>query len=115
MSAETWNAPDWRSTSFIAENTGRSGQPTQKPGGRVGTGAPSSSAARRLVAVSDSNIARVRLMSTSFGAAFSMKRATPVSTTSPVYSPAIGSTSLPWILTAFKSARRSAAWIASSM
>ena len=46
MSAETWyRAQVLRSTSFIAANTGRSGQPTQKPGGRVGSGAPSSSAA----------------------------------------------------------------------
>ena len=45
MSAEMWNAPVSRSMSFIAENTGRSGQPTQKPGGRAGIGAPSRSAA----------------------------------------------------------------------
>ena len=52
MSADTWKAPASRSTSFIAENTGRSGQPTQNPGGRVGIGAPSSSAAFALGAVS---------------------------------------------------------------
>src|SRR5713101_2521526 len=45
MSAEMWNAPCSRSISFIAENTGRSGQPMQNPGGRAGT-TPSSSAAR---------------------------------------------------------------------
>src|ERR1044072_3117339 len=33
MSAERWNLPVSRSMIFIAENTGRSGQPTQNPGG----------------------------------------------------------------------------------
>ena len=36
MSAERWNLPVSRSSSLIAENTGHSGQPTQKPGGRSG-------------------------------------------------------------------------------
>ena len=35
MSALTWCAPSSRSTSFIAEKIGRSGQPVQKPGGRA--------------------------------------------------------------------------------
>jgi hypothetical protein len=38
--------PMSRSTSLIAANTGRSGRPTQKFGGRGGSGAPSSVAAR---------------------------------------------------------------------
>jgi hypothetical protein len=37
MSAERWNLPVSPSRIFIAENTGRSGQPTQKPGGRAGS------------------------------------------------------------------------------
>src|SRR5690349_15150691 len=40
MSAETWNLPLSFSITFIAEKTGRSGQPTQKPGGRTGSPAP---------------------------------------------------------------------------
>jgi hypothetical protein len=40
MSLEIWTLPTSRSSSLIAENTGRSGQPTQKPGGRSGTGPP---------------------------------------------------------------------------
>jgi hypothetical protein len=115
MSAETWNSPSSRCTSFIAENTGRSGQPMQKPGGRGGTGIPSSSAARRLGAVSDSNTSCTLLASSPSGAASSTNLAMPVSTTSPVYSPAIGRTSLPWTRVALTSARRRIASMASWM
>ena len=41
MSLEIWTLPTSRSSSLIAEKTGRSGQPTQKPGGRSGSGPPS--------------------------------------------------------------------------
>ena len=44
MSADRWNLPLSFSSTFIAENTGRSGQPTQKPGGRAGRPARSSAA-----------------------------------------------------------------------
>ncbi len=44
MSALTWCAPSSRSTSFIAVNIGRSGQPVQKPGGRACTLATSARA-----------------------------------------------------------------------
>src|SRR2546428_242420 len=79
MSADRWNLPVSRSRIFMAENTGRSGQPTQKPGGRCGS-VPSSCAARSF--------------SDLIGAtAWSRPRnfEIPVSTTSPVYSPANGS------------------------
>ena len=37
MSLATWCSPSSFSTSFIAEKIGRSGQPVQKPAGRIGT------------------------------------------------------------------------------
>jgi hypothetical protein len=45
MSAETWCMPSSRSTSFSAEKIGRSGQPVQKPGGA--RNAPAARAHRR--------------------------------------------------------------------
>src|SRR5919197_752023 len=102
MSADRWNLPASRSTSFIAENTGRSGQPTQKPGGRCGS-APSSCAAFSLSDL---------IGTTAASRPRNFER--PVSTTSPVYSPASGSTSLPRTFTALMSCRRSVARIASS-
>src|SRR5262245_10032392 len=47
-SIETCGRPMSCATSFIAENTGRSGQPVQNDGGRIGS-VPSSSAAFSLV------------------------------------------------------------------
>ena len=92
MSADTWYAPSSRSTSFIAENTGRSGHPTQKPGGRKGTGPPSNSSARFFADVSVSKMTSAEAESTPFGALLATNCAMPESTTSPVYSPARGST-----------------------
>ena len=43
MSAATCTGPTCCCASFSAENTGRSGQPVQKPGGRAGS-APSAAA-----------------------------------------------------------------------
>ena len=114
MSAEMWNAPDSRSRSFMAENTGRSGQPTQNPGGRAGTGAPRSSAALRFGAVRPSCACRMPAVSMPGGAASSTNFAMPASTVSPVYSPAIGRQSLPYTRVPFTSCRRRTARIASS-
>src|SRR5467141_1549954 len=82
----------------------------QNPGGRAGTAPPSSSAARRFVAARDSSTARMAPISTpdfsTWGAMASSHFATPVSTTSPVYSPAIGRKSFPCTLVCTSARRR---------
>ena len=49
MSPEIWVGPSSRCISLMAENTGRSGQPVQKVGGRTGM-SPSDAAASGLCA-----------------------------------------------------------------
>ena len=77
----------------MAENTGRSGQPVQNVGGRAGSGA-----AQRLVDLGALRLDRGDpLLERRRRDAHSWRRnaARPLPTTSGVYSPAIGSTSLP--------------------
>src|SRR5258705_4623790 len=83
ISADKWNLPVSRSRIFIAENTGRSGQPTQKPGGRAGSPPRRSEAFCFKVFMGGKESSLFK------------NHAMPVSTTSPVDSPAIASTSLP--------------------
>jgi hypothetical protein len=90
MSQLTWCGPSSRSTSFKAVKIGRSGQPVQKDGGRPCTCATASS----ITAAAPGSIAAARPGSRC-GATCSRNARTPCSTTPPVYSPAIGSTSLP--------------------
>ena len=91
------------SSTFIAENIGRSGQPTQNPGGRAGKPARSPGS---LLLQRKNRLNALRAIE---------KLETPFSTTSPVYSPASGSTSLPLTLTLLAPVLRSAASTASSM
>ena len=103
MSAETWCGPSSRSTSFIAVKMGRSGQPVQKPGGRLCTsGAGWMGMTRDVLA---------------FGTASTpwrcRKAFTPVMTTPAVYSPATGSRSLPCRAQPLPAARRTAAMFCS--
>jgi hypothetical protein len=94
MSAATCRGPTVSCASLIAENTGRSGQPMQKPGGRAGSGAG------RLFATS---ARRVRLPSSQActeavskaGSTPFSQAARPAAITSTVYSPPMGSKSLP--------------------
>jgi len=55
MSAETCGSPMSRLASFIAANTGRSGQPTQNVGGLGGNGASSRLPARARAALTVSS------------------------------------------------------------
>ena len=57
MSALIWVGPSSRCISLIAENTGRSGQPVQKVGGRGGSG-PSAAAAFALCAIRPARLFR---------------------------------------------------------
>jgi len=75
MSSSRW-------ASLRAVNTGRSGQPVQNPGGRLGTGAPSSSAAWDLVASILATAAEIGARSRPRGTAPSTKPAMPFSITS---------------------------------
>ena len=103
MSAETCTGPiSWRS-SFMAENTGRSGQPVQKVGGRAGRGAPRALSTSARCASTRRSIARARARR---GHSVVQKAASPLPTTSGVYSPAIGSTSLPCSLVCRSALRR---------
>ena len=95
MSAAMWVGPISFSRILMALNTGRSGQPVQNDGGRVGIGSPNSSVARVLLAISAASRVATTAASTPSGVVPAMKPPRPFSTTSEVYSPAIGSTSLP--------------------
>ena len=75
----------------MAENTGRSGQPTQNPGGRLGTGAPSNSAARFLRSAVRCGAAS-RSVSRPAAPVVAKNFPRARSITSPVYSPAMGKT-----------------------
>ena len=94
MSLEMWTLPTSRSRSLIAEKTGRSGQPTQKPGGRSGNGPPSRRCASARPARAASKRSRGLARSMSL-ADWAKNFSRPSVITSAVYSPAIGSTSLP--------------------
>ena len=56
MSLATWCSPSSFSTSFIAEKIGRSGQPVQKPAGRIGTS--SRQFLQRLVGIGGGHVRR---------------------------------------------------------
>ena len=88
MSAATCVSPSSRCAILSALNTGRSGQPVQKAGGRFGSGARSSSWPRPTCAVSAAR--RV-------AASPPRKRASAPSTTSGTYSPCAATMSLPWM------------------
>ena len=88
MSAATCVSPSSRWAILSALNTGRSGQPLQKAGGRLGKGARRSSRPRPTCAVSAAR--RV-------AASPPRKRASAPSTTSGTYSPCAATMSLPWM------------------
>ena len=99
-------------TSFIAAKIGRSGQPMQKLGGRGGTDFASSftlGSARTVEASGGGGELPSRFLPCS-----SRKALMPLVTTWGVYSPAIGSTSLPLILV-WMSRRRRMVFSACSM
>ena len=114
MSAEMCVGPMSRWVSLSAANTGRSGQPVQKFGGRGGI-SPTRRQRHNLVTEHAVGIRhklvqhRGRLASTS-----RMKFAMPRTMTSPVYSPALGSAPLPW-MRVWMSARRSSTATACSI
>ena len=91
-------------TSFMAAKIGRSGQPMQKPGGRGGT-VLASSLIFGSASTPERRAAAARCRAAS-GACRSRKLLTPLTTTCGVYSPAIGSTSLPEILVWMSRRRR---------
>ncbi len=99
--------------SFSALNTGRSGQPVQKLGGRTGS-SPTALAAARLPASTRSTVAAIVSTATPLGRVSLKKAARPESRTSAVYSPTVGRQPLPstgvWI-----SARRRMTLICCSM
>ncbi len=88
MSAATWVSPSSRWAILSALNTGRSGQPVQNAGGRLGSGAWSSARPCPTCSVS---ACRRR------SASPPRKRARAASTTSGTYSPCAATTSLPWM------------------
>ena len=90
----------------MALNTGRSGQPVQNPGGRLGTGAPNSSAAWDLMSSILATVAEIGARSRPRGTAPSMKPAMPFTITSAWYSPPLGNGPLPTmvvLMSAFRS------------
>ena len=113
MSALMCIGPISRCTSLSAANTGRSGQPMQKLGGRGGKGAPSNCCASsrvRATSASSSRAGSARLRSP----AVSSQVARPANITSAVYSPATAIWSLPFSVVCTP-ARRSRAPISCSM
>ena len=97
MSQLTWCGPSSRSTSFMAVKIGRSGQPVQNEGGRRWTW-PSSERHRGLAAMRTAPRAGRSLWRGHRADSAHELADTPSRTTPPVYSPAIGSMSLPWML-----------------
>ena len=89
MSALMWVGPSSRCISLMALNTGRSGHPVQKLGGRGGM-SPSAAIAGALCA--DRLFARAMIASASMpvGLTSAMKEPSPLSSTSDTYSPARG-------------------------
>ena len=105
MSAATWTGPIACFASFIAANTGRSGQPMQKFGGRGGSGASSTLAtSSRRSATPDSHASPSA--SESSGARRPRKADSPRAIASTEYSPARGSGPLPSISVAMPARRR---------
>ena len=89
MSAVICNLPVCFCASFIAAKIGRSGQPVQNPGGRMGTVFDrSGTLGRSWFGARTSDGSRS-------GADFRRKSVIPSSITCPVYSPAIGKMPLP--------------------
>ena len=93
------DCPEWlkgRSLDFkldkIAEKTGRSGQPMQKPGGRGGT-----ASSRRFFSSGGSAAPKSGSLSRICGAYCAKNARTPFKRTSPRYSPARGKTAFPTI------------------
>src|SRR5437016_11417589 len=89
MSALMWVGPSSRCISLIAENTGRSGQPVQKAGGRGGNG-PKADAAFALCAIRPRAFSAIVSASMPFGLASWRNAASPYSRTSDAYSQTLG-------------------------
>ena len=106
--------PSSRSTSFIAAKIGRSGQPVQNDGGRPCTSLATSAAALLSRCFSGAVSGEGASAGNRSGRTFSMNFLMPSRTTPPVYSPAIGSTSLP-CTRVWMSARRRMVLTACSM
>ena len=88
--------PVSRCKSFMAVNSGRSGQPVHKPDGRDGTRAARRPAATSGLSVRPDRRQRLRgCRAYSCGTQREMNSPSPLRSTSTVYSPCIGSTSLP--------------------
>jgi hypothetical protein len=83
MSPEMWVGPNSRCISLMAENTGRSGQPVQKVGGRIGRSASEAAAAALWPSIS---VTRAATASASIPAGRASRRnaASPLSMTSEV-------------------------------
>ena len=94
MSALIWVGPSSRCTSLRALNTGRSGQPVQKAGGRAGRSPKPAAALGRWPTMSRT-LATIASVSMPAGRTSARKAASPSSSTSAVYSPALGSGPLP--------------------
>ena len=89
MSALMWVGPSSRCINLIALNTGRSGHPVQKFGGRGGM-SPSAAIAGALCASMLFARAMIASASTPIGRASARKDASPLISTSDTYSPARG-------------------------
>ena len=113
MSALMWVGPSSRCISLMALNTGRSGQPVQKFGGRAGMSPTAATAAALWASI---RCARAPMSSASMpdGRVADRNAASPLMSGSEVYSPVRGRQSLP-STRVWMSARRSSALIACSI